>query len=51
MKAIVDYVNSLGMKVGIYLTLWISTYAAYIGGSAPNKAGVAANIICRKGSV
>jgi len=39
MKAMVDYVNSLGMKVGIYSTPWMSTYAGYIGGSAPNEAG------------
>jgi len=39
MKAMVDYVNSLGMKVGIYSTPWMSTYAGYIGGTAPNEAG------------
>jgi alpha-galactosidase len=39
MKAMVDYVNSLGMKVGIYSTPWMSTYAGYIGGTAPNEEG------------
>jgi hypothetical protein len=31
--------NALGLKVGIYSTPWMSTYAGYIGGSAPNEAG------------
>lgn len=39
MKAMVDYVNSLGLKVGIYSTTWMSTFGGYIGGTAPNEAG------------
>jgi len=39
MSAMVDYVNSLGLKVGIYSTTWMSTFAGYIGGTAPNEAG------------
>ena len=39
MKAMVGYVNSLGLKVGIYSTPWMSTFAGYIGGTAPNEAG------------
>ena len=39
MKAMVDDVNSLGLKVGIYSTTWMSTFAGYIGGTAPNEAG------------
>lgn len=39
MRAMVDYVNSLGLKVGIYSTTWMSTFAGYIGGTAPNEAG------------
>ena len=39
MKGMCDYVHSLGLKVGIYSTPWIGTYAGFIGGSAPNEAG------------
>lgn len=39
MKKMVDYVNSLGLKVGIYSTTWMSTFAGYIGGTGPNEAG------------
>ncbi|MBT3191445.1 MAG: hypothetical protein HN341_02710, partial [Verrucomicrobia bacterium] len=39
MKQMVDDVNSLGLKVGIYSTTWMSTFAGYIGGTAPNEAG------------
>jgi alpha-galactosidase len=39
MKAMVEYVNSLGLKVGIYSTPWMSTFAGYIGGTAPNEVG------------
>jgi len=38
MKALVDFVNRKGLKVGIYSTVWMSTYAGFIGGSAPNEA-------------
>lgn len=37
MKAMVDFVNSKGLKVGLYSTPWMATYAGYIGGSAPNE--------------
>lgn len=39
MKALVEFVNSKGLKLGIYSTPWMSTYAGYIGGSAPNEEG------------
>jgi hypothetical protein len=39
MKAMVDYVNSQGLKVGIYSTVWMSTFGGYIGGTAPNEEG------------
>ncbi len=39
MKAMVDDVNALGLKVGIYSTTWMSTFGGYIGGTAPNEAG------------
>lgn len=39
MKALVGFVNEKGLKLGIYSTPWMSTYAGYIGGSAPNETG------------
>ena len=39
MSGLVDYVNGKGMKVGIYSTVWIATYAGYIGGSGPTATG------------
>ena len=35
MKAMCDYVHSLGLKVGIYSTPWQGSYAGFIGGSMP----------------
>ena len=37
MKELANFVNGKGLKLGIYSTLWMSTYAGYIGGSAPNE--------------
>jgi alpha-galactosidase len=37
MKGMCDYVHSLGLKIGIYSTPWVGSYAGYIGGSSPNK--------------
>ena len=39
MLAMVDFVNSKGFKMGIYSTTWMSTFAGYIGGTAPNPEG------------
>lgn len=36
MKALADYVHDQGLKLGIYSTPWISTYAGFIGGSDLN---------------
>lgn len=36
MKAMCDAIHVMGMKVGIYSTPWMGTYAGFIGGSAPN---------------
>jgi alpha-galactosidase len=33
-KEMVDYIHSLGLKAGIYSTPYISSYAAYVGGSS-----------------
>jgi alpha-galactosidase len=42
MKELCDYVHSLGLKVGVYSSPWITTYAGYPGGSSdePNGAWV-----------
>lgn len=39
MKALAEFVNTQGLKLGLYSTPWMSTYAGYIGGSAPNEIG------------
>lgn len=39
MHGLCDYVHSLGLKIGIYSTPWISSYAGYIGGTSDNKDG------------
>ncbi len=39
MKGLCDYIHSLGLKVGIYSTPWVTSYAEYIGGSADNPQG------------
>jgi len=39
MKALADYVHSLGLKIGIYSTPWVTSYAGFIGGSADNPEG------------
>lgn len=39
MKSLSGYVNQQGFKLGIYSTTWMSTYAGYVGGSAPNAEG------------
>ncbi|MHA1821204.1 MAG: glycoside hydrolase family 27 protein [Promethearchaeota archaeon] len=36
-KKLCDKIHALGLKVGIYSTPWIGTYAGYRGGSVPNK--------------
>jgi alpha-galactosidase len=39
MKGLCDYVHSLGLKIGIYSTPWITSYSGYIGGSSDNENG------------
>ena len=39
MKALADYTHSLGLKIGIYSTPWVTSYAGHIGGSADNPQG------------
>jgi len=40
MKALSDYVHGLGLKLGIYSTPWITSYAGYRGGSSDRKDGL-----------
>ncbi len=37
MKGMCDQIHAMGLKVGIYSTPWMGTYAGFIGGSAPNE--------------
>ena len=39
MKELVDYIHSKGLKVGIYSSPWVQTFAGYIGGSADTPDG------------
>jgi alpha-galactosidase len=39
MKGLCDYVHSLGLKVGVYSSPWITTYAGYTGGSSDEPNG------------
>lgn len=38
-KAMVDEIHSMGLKVGIYHSPWVMTYAGRLGGSADNPDG------------
>ncbi|MDR0534155.1 MAG: putative Ig domain-containing protein [Verrucomicrobiales bacterium] len=39
MKAMADEIHGLGLKLGIYSTPWIGTYAGFSGGSSDNANG------------
>jgi len=39
MKSLADEVHAMGLKLGIYSTPWVTSYAGYIGGSADNPEG------------
>jgi len=39
-KLLCDNVHALGLKIGIYSTPWITSYAGYTGGSADNTNGI-----------
>ncbi len=39
MKKLCDYVHDLGLKIGIYSTPWITSYAGFPGGSSDNEDG------------
>jgi alpha-galactosidase len=38
-KGLCDYVHSLGLKIGIYSTPWVTSYGGNIGGSSDNQNG------------
>ncbi|HAV22896.1 MAG TPA: alpha-galactosidase [Bacteroidetes bacterium] len=40
MKSLSDEIHSLGLKLGIYSTPWITSYALYAGGSSDSPEGV-----------
>ena len=40
MKRLCDEVHALGLKIGLYSTPWITSYAGYCGGSADHPQGV-----------
>ncbi len=40
LKGLADAVHALGLKIGIYSTPWVQSYAGYTGGSAENPEGV-----------
>ncbi|MEY2430242.1 MAG: alpha-galactosidase [Verrucomicrobiota bacterium] len=39
MKSLCDAIHGMGLKVGIYSTPWVTSYANHIGGSAENPEG------------
>lgn len=43
MKALVGYVHSKGLKIGIYSSPWVQTYAGYVGGSTDTREGKVIN--------
>jgi alpha-galactosidase len=39
-KGMIDYIHTQGLKVGLYSTPWIASYAGYTGGSSEIESGV-----------
>lgn len=39
MQKMCDEIHGMGLKVGIYSTPWVTSYAGYVGGSADNPEG------------
>lgn len=39
LKGLADEVHALGLRIGIYSTPWVTSYAGYVGGSADNPEG------------
>src|ERR1051326_6204197 len=52
MKGLCDTIHGMGLKVGIYSTPWVTSYANHIGGSAENPEGTwSPPTIPKKGNV
>jgi alpha-galactosidase len=52
MKGLCDTIHQMGLKVGIYSTPWVTSYANHIGGSAGNPEGSwSPPTISKKGNV
>lgn len=52
MKGMCDGIHAMGLKVGIYSTPWVTSYATFIGGSAENPEGIwAPPTIPRRGNM
>jgi alpha-galactosidase len=52
MKGLCDGIHEMGLKVGIYSTPWVTSYATHIGGSAENPEGTwEAPTIPKRGNV
>ena len=52
MKGLCDAIHEMGLKVGIYSTPWVTSYATFIGGSAENQEGIwAPPTIPKRGNV
>ena len=52
MKGLCDTIHKMGLKVGIYSTPWVTSYANHIGGSAENPEGTwSPPTIPKKGNV
>jgi alpha-galactosidase len=52
MKGLCDTIHQMGLKVGIYSTPWVTSYANHIGGSAENPEGAwSPPTIPKKGNV
>lgn len=43
MKELCDTIHTLGLKIGIYSSPWVTTYAGYVGGSSDNPEGTWTN--------
>jgi alpha-galactosidase len=39
MKGLADEIHGMGLKIGIYSTPWVTSYAGFVGGSADNEKG------------
>ena len=47
-KAMTDSIHAMGLKVGIYSTPWVRSYAGRLGGSAENELGLKDSLFTKK---